>query len=393
MASNRLRGQHRTHMATALLAVSLALVVQFPIWGQSNRTVRTVFFYSPECSHCHELMDGFVPQILSEYNDSLEWFYVPDEAISVADEVPAIVEIRGETLRMLFVNTQTSVGEQLYLTMVGQLEIPGERFGVPALLVGDRLMVGSVEIPSLFPGIVENALENDESEWPKLQGLQAVVDELIPLPEYNPENEAAPGTDSLSTSEAPSTVREKIMRDPFGNMVSIVVLACMVLSVIGVWVYIAMGASFARERPPSIVIPVLAAAGLLVAVYLTVVETTGTEAVCGPVGDCNSVQQSPYSKLFGVIPVGVLGLIGYVAIAASWLLSRSSFGQRPKIAAVATFGLAFAGTLFSVYLTVLEPFVIGATCLWCLSSAVLMTVVMWLAAKPAASAFAEMRGG
>ncbi|WP_287908301.1 vitamin K epoxide reductase family protein [Chloroflexus sp.] len=31
------------------------------------------------------------------------------------------------------------------------------------------------------------------------------------------------------------------------------------------------------------------------------------------------------------------------------------------------------GTLFSLYLTFLEPFVIGATCIWCLLSAITMT--------------------
>jgi len=37
------------------------------------------------------------------------------------------------------------------------------------------------------------------------------------------------------------------------------------------------------------------------------------------------------------------------------------------------------GTLFSIYLTFLEPFVIGATCAWCLSSAIIMTLLIWLA--------------
>ena len=36
------------------------------------------------------------------------------------------------------------------------------------------------------------------------------------------------------------------------------------------------------------------------------------------------------------------------------------------------------GVLFSIYLTFLEPFVIGATCAWCLSSAVIMTLLLLL---------------
>ncbi len=44
------------------------------------------------------------------------------------------------------------------------------------------------------------------------------------------------------------------------------------------------------------------------------VETTGATAVCGPVGDCNTVQESRYALLFGFLPVAVLGVIGYIAI-------------------------------------------------------------------------------
>jgi len=49
------------------------------------------------------------------------------------------------------------------------------------------------------------------------------------------------------------------------------------------------------------------------------------------------------------------------------------------------------GTLFSIYLTFLEPFVIGATCLWCLSSAVIMTTLFILALKPGCHAWCELK--
>ena len=48
------------------------------------------------------------------------------------------------------------------------------------------------------------------------------------------------------------------------------------------------------------------------------------------------------------------------------------------------FGLVGAGLAFSIYLTFLEPFVIGASCAWCLTSAVIMTVLLWLTAVPPA---------
>jgi uncharacterized membrane protein len=42
------------------------------------------------------------------------------------------------------------------------------------------------------------------------------------------------------------------------------------------------------------------------------------------------------------------------------------------------FGMALFGTLFSIYLTYLELFVIHAVCIWCLASAVIITVLMLL---------------
>jgi uncharacterized membrane protein len=57
---------------------------------------------------------------------------------------------------------------------------------------------------------------------------------------------------------------------------------------------------------------------------------------------------------------------------------------------VALLGVTGSGTLFSMDLT-LEPFVIGATCLWCLSSAVIMTTLYGLALEPGRAAAAALR--
>jgi uncharacterized membrane protein len=48
------------------------------------------------------------------------------------------------------------------------------------------------------------------------------------------------------------------------------------------------------------------------------------------------------------------------------------------------------GTLFSIYLTFLEPFVIGATCAWCLTSAIIMTALLWLSITPGKLAFTSL---
>jgi uncharacterized membrane protein len=115
-------------------------------------------------------------------------------------------------------------------------------------------------------------------------------------------------------------------------------------------------------------------------------------AVCGPVGDCNAVQSSPYARLFGVLPIGVLGVIGYVAILIAWLWGRLRSDRLAEAAPVIVFGLTVFGVLFSVYLTFLEPFVIGAVCAWCLTSAIVMTLLMLITLPPARQTLAKLQG-
>ncbi|MEA2256539.1 MAG: hypothetical protein QOG35_2584 [Solirubrobacteraceae bacterium] len=111
----------------------------------------------------------------------------------------------------------------------------------------------------------------------------------------------------------------------------------------------------------------LAVVGLAVAAYLTYVHYEGLAPVCGLGGDCEKVQTSEWAKLAGV-PVAVLGLAGYVLILAS-LLVRTEGGL------MAGAVLSLAGFGFSAYLTYREVFTIDAICPWCVSSAVLLTLL------------------
>jgi uncharacterized membrane protein len=174
------------------------------------------------------------------------------------------------------------------------------------------------------------------------------------------------------------SVRERLMLDPAGNGFAVAVLILMLVA-LGLVVGDRAG-GIRIPTPPSWAIPGLAVVGMGVAAYLAVVEATGAQAVCGPVGHCNVVQQSPYARILGV-PVGLLGVIGYAAILVGWWIGRRGSTTRAAGAREAVWWMTLVATGFSLYLTFLEPFVIGASCAWCLTSAVVATLLL-MAATP-----------
>jgi len=106
--------------------------------------VNAVLFFSPTCPACHEVMTNHLPPLQEQY---------------------------GDRLQILEVNVQLGDGSALYNTYLQQFNVPQERIGVPALIVGSQFLVGAVEIPQSFPGIIENALAAGGLPWPDLQGV------------------------------------------------------------------------------------------------------------------------------------------------------------------------------------------------------------------------------
>ncbi len=113
----------------------------------------------------------------------------------------------------------------------------------------------------------------------------------------------------------------------------------------------------------------LAVVGLGVATYLTYIHYAKINPACSLGQSCIKVQTSQWSKLDG-IPVALLGLIGYIGILAS-LLAPDREETR-----LATLGLTVIGFGFSAYLTYRELFSIHAICEWCVSSAVILTILL-----------------
>jgi uncharacterized membrane protein len=409
----------------AALAV-LAAAALGPAASAQEPAVQAVLFFSPTCGHCEYVINELLlPVWFPEHGGEPEWYSGEAEG-----EQPAFYLATNGSLEVLLVDVGTAAGREFYTATTGVLAIPQERMGVPRLVVGDRYLVGSVEIPQEFPGIIEEGLSSGGIEWPDLPGMEealagmtgeptATTTTVAPTTTSLPEESTttAPGptstaatstTQAVTTTEAAATPTQvttttqgilpvggdspwdRFQRDPTANSLALVVLVLMILSLL--LVGLAARADEEEDRPPGLAVVLLALAGLGVAVYLAFVEATGSPAVCGPVGNCNAVQQSEWARVLG-IPVGIIGVVGYGVVLASWGVACFAVGRLADWARVALFAGAAAGTGFSVYLTFLEPFVIGATCLWCLSSAVIVTALLWLTARPAAAAWERLRAG
>lgn len=363
---NTMNSQYAYHKLprVALLVVFAMLLTAGPGLA-ADPVVHAIIFYSPTCGHCHQVLTVDLPPLLEKY---------------------------GDQLQIVGINVTIEAGQQLYQAAIERFQIPDDRLGVPCLIVGDTVLVGSGEIPAVFPGIIEAGLAGAGIAWPDIPGLSETLD-LPEEPVEAPASEAGeaelPAGENSAANPAIEaeelSAMEKFALDPVGNSVSVVVLVGMIAS-LGVFSTRFLGNAKATRRGPYNLVPVLVLAGLVVAGYLSFVEMTNTEAVCGPVGDCNSVQTSPYATLFGFLPVGVLGLVGYVLLGAFWVLDRFGPAQYRDSAALALWAMAAVGVLFSIYLTFLEPFVIGATCAWCITSALVITLILWASTGRAAQA-------
>lgn len=368
---------------------------------------RAILFYSPSCPHCHYVITEVLVPMVDDY---------------------------GNQLQILGINTSQPEGGQLYQAVIEQYQIPRERQGVPTLIVGEVILVGSGEIPDQFPTLVREGLATGGIYWPDIPGLNQILlteveQQPSPAPTLQttatspatslPQTIATPtptlgpqatSTPTLTPTPAPAALVindaalppaeiEAPPPDPAGFTLAGLVLIGMVAA-LG---YVALRLLTTRQRlfwlldrntatyAKSWAIPLLSLAGLAVAIYLAYVEITHVEAVCGPVGECNIVQSSPYAQILG-IPIAVLGILNYLAVGVLWAQQKYSVDQTANASILGLLGLTIFGTLFSIYLTLLEIFVIHAVCAWCLSSAVITTILMLLVVVPVTGNPSPLRG-
>lgn len=344
------------HLMLGIITLALiTIIIPTSLVYSQQPVIRAVLFFSPTCPNCHIVLEQVLPPLVDRY--------------------PGQLDIVG-------IDVTHPVGSNLYQAAVAQFNIPTDRLGVPTLIVGSNILVGSVEIPEKLPAIIQAGLAAGGIDWPAIPNLDQVL---------AAQNNGQPITAVSTTSQAQSSngrpgFVNNFLKDPLANSIAVVVLIGMILSCLIVLINYLQGSESKFISSPAWVIPILAILGAAVAFYLSYVEISNTKAICGPVGNCNSVQESPYAHLFGLIPIGALGVVGYASILVSWLLQMYGPQQIRKLSTIAIWGMAWIGIFFSIYLTFLEPFVIGATCAWCITSALIMTFIFLLSTQPAKQA-------
>lgn len=442
---------------TVILIILIALTFPSIVQAQSPQpVVHAILFWMDGCPHCHEVLDNVLPPLQERYGPQLEillvevvgmedvnrlydiaatygfsrdqvgvpFLIIGDRALAgsqqIPEELPGLIEyhlaqggvekasipglngfpslatpvsmsapaISGAIVRAALFTTldcrdcQLEVGAALgplrekygkqfelrtvdivtaedveYLYQVAEFYgLSREDVDLPLVIVGEHILIGeqmAVELPTL----VDSYLAEGGMDWPSIPGQQETV-----LP---------PVSDKTASATAHS--------NGFTLAIVIMVLmaAALLYSITALW----RGDVFSLPAWADWLIPTLIVIGVGVAGYLAYVETQSVEAICGPVGDCNTVQQSGYATLFGVLPVGVLGMLGYFALLIAWL-ARRFLPKLEKPATIGFWGMALFAVIISLYLTYLEPFVIKEVCMWCLTSAVIVTLLLLLGTRP-----------
>lgn len=142
-------------------------------------------------------------------------------------------------------------------------------------------------------------------------------------------------------------------------------------------------------------IALIALVGALIATYLTLYKLgiIGT-LVCTNLGSCETVQTSRWATFLG-LPVAAWGVGYYLAILVAAIVGTMPAWSESRAVSVVLLLLTAWGFLFSAYLTSLELFVIHAICVYCVTSAILVTVLLvlsWLDYRDAREYAGEVVG-
>lgn len=136
------------------------LFTALEVGAQEKPVVRFYLFYGEICAHCHEVMDNFLPYVYAKYGDQVQYQYV--EVFNNADNYLAFVALERK------------------------LGVSDERVGnVPALVIGDQVLIGSGEIPSMLETCIDRYLAEGGVDYYPVEELNVPTPVLQPTEEIH----------------------------------------------------------------------------------------------------------------------------------------------------------------------------------------------------------------
>ena len=125
------------------------------------------------------------------------------------------------------------------------------------------------------------------------------------------------------------------------------------------------------------IVAALALAGIFVALYLTLYKIGVIGELSCSIGSCETVNTSRWSRFLG-LPVAAWGLLFYLDVFAVALIGTFPRFEDERVISIVLVAEAAVGVLFSAWLTYLELGVIHAICIWCVTSAVIVTLTFFV---------------
>lgn len=134
--------------------------------AQESAVVHAIVFWSETCPHCHAVMTETLPPLQEQY---------------------------GDRLQITLANISQRPSYLAWVAVMEAREVPPELQGVPMLVVGDQVLVGSIQIPEELPGLIDRYLA---------EGGRALPDDVQ---EALTEAEAAANAEAEAEARRPTT--------------------------------------------------------------------------------------------------------------------------------------------------------------------------------------------
>jgi uncharacterized membrane protein len=123
------------------------------------------------------------------------------------------------------------------------------------------------------------------------------------------------------------------------------------------------------------IVAALALAGIFISLYLTLYKVGVIGELSCTLGSCETVNTSRWSVFLG-LPVAAWGLLFYLDVFGVALMGTMPRWENEPVISIILVAEAAIGVLFSAWLTYLELAVIEAICIWCVTSAVIVFVIL-----------------